>query len=355
MQSAPAPPAAPNAKKAAQAQFGTNLGTAAGQAAIGNANVQGPAGSTSYNVTGQQTITGPGGETYQVPTYTQTNTLSPENQAIYSGLQGAQQNQLGTLNSALSQPYGAEFLPSVENDFSADRARVEAAMFDRLNPQLERDRLELEDRLVNQGFQRGTEAFTNAMGEYGRNVNDARLGITARGLQEQQGLFGMAQSNRQRALGEMTTLRNQPINEMNALTGGANMMLPNYGGYNAPTLGQTDQMGAMYNSAALQQAQWQQQQQSADAYNAGLFGLGQATLGAGGRVVGAYMSDRRLKHSIRDLGIKLLNGVKLYAYRYLWDDKPMVGVMADELAHVRPDAVTMHNGYLAVDYELATR
>jgi hypothetical protein len=57
-----------------------------------------------------------------------------------------------------------------------------------------------------------------------------------------------------------------------------------------------------------------------------------------------------LKRDIIDLGIRLLSGLKLYAYRYLWDDKPRAGVMADEAMRVNPSAVGILNGFLAVDY-----
>jgi hypothetical protein len=67
-------------------------------------------------------------------------------------------------------------------------------------------------------------------------------------------------------------------------------------------------------------------------------------------------SDRRLKRDIAKLG-PLDGDIDLYRYRYLWDDQEYVGVMAQELLEVRPDAVVKGaNGYLAVDYaKLGTR
>ena len=44
--------------------------------------------------------------------------------------------------------------------------RVEQAMFQRLNPQLTLSREAEENQLVNQGFQRGTDAFRNAMDQH---------------------------------------------------------------------------------------------------------------------------------------------------------------------------------------------
>jgi hypothetical protein len=277
--STPKAPAPPDPYATAGAQTGANVNSAIASGVIGNVNQTGPYGSTSYNQTDTYTMTGPDGQTYQVPRYTQTTTLSPEQQQLYnqqtqigSKMNNLASGQLDTLGSVLGTRASADGLPSVTNDFSADRARVEQAMFDRINPQLERDRAGLENNLTNQGFQRGTDAFNEAMGEYGRNVNDSRLAITERGLGEQQGLFGMQQSNRQRALTEMLALRNQPINEIGALMSGGQVSLPQFAGYNAPQIGAADVSGNVYNSAALANSQWQTQQQAAAQKQAALYG-----------------------------------------------------------------------------------
>jgi hypothetical protein len=230
-------------------------------------------------------MTGPDGQTYKIPRFSQTTTLSPEQQRLYD-----QQTQLGSSlnNLALSQtqrladhlgrPIDASGLPSVANDFSADRQRVEQALFDRVNPQLERDRRALEDALVNQGFMRGTDAFANAMGDFNRQVNDQRLAITAQGLNEQQGLFNMQQGNRQRALNEMLAMRNQPINEISALMSGGQVSLPNAQAYQGGNVAASDVAGSIYNTAALQQKQYEQQMALHGQHVAGMYGLGKTAL-----------------------------------------------------------------------------
>ncbi len=61
-------------------------------------------------------------------------------------------------------------------------------------------------------------------------------------------------------------------------------------------------------------------------------------------------SDIRLKRDIALIG-RLDNGLGLYRYRYTWSDQLYVGVMAQEVAAVRPDAVAQGpDGYLRVDY-----
>jgi hypothetical protein len=63
-----------------------------------------------------------------------------------------------------------------------------------------------------------------------------------------------------------------------------------------------------------------------------------------------YVSDARLKHDITPVG-ELASGLGLYRYRYLWSDTVHVGVMAQEVAAVVPEAVQRGaDGYLRVDY-----
>jgi len=61
-------------------------------------------------------------------------------------------------------------------------------------------------------------------------------------------------------------------------------------------------------------------------------------------------SDTRLKRDVTQVG-ELDSGINLYRYRYLWSDTIYVGVMAQEVAAVMPEAVQRGaDGYLRVDY-----
>jgi hypothetical protein len=45
------------------------------------------------------------------------------------------------------------------------------------------------------------------------------------------------------------------------------------------------------------------------------------------------------------------DGIGIYRYRYLWSDTVYVGVMAQEVAAIAPEAVVHHaDGFLRVDY-----
>jgi hypothetical protein len=61
-------------------------------------------------------------------------------------------------------------------------------------------------------------------------------------------------------------------------------------------------------------------------------------------------SDTRLKRDITQVG-EVDDGIGLYRYRYLWSDTIYVGVMAQEVAAVVPEAVQRGaDGYMRVDY-----
>lgn len=63
-------------------------------------------------------------------------------------------------------------------------------------------------------------------------------------------------------------------------------------------------------------------------------------------------SDRRLKENIRKIG-KLDNGLNVYSFRYKGDPRTVIGLMADEVEKVRPEAVGEFAGYKTVDYSIA--
>lgn len=79
-----------------------------------------------------------------------------------------------------------------------------------------------------------------------------------------------------------------------------------------------------------------------------------AALGAGAAVVGLSLlsafSDERLKRDITPVGTE--NGYKVYRFRYVWSDDEYIGVIAQEVQRIRPDAVVVDSdGLLRVNYE----
>lgn len=77
-------------------------------------------------------------------------------------------------------------------------------------------------------------------------------------------------------------------------------------------------------------------------------GLLNSLLGGAG-IAASIFSDRRLKRAIVKLG-ELASGLGIYAYRYAWSSQRHVGVMADEVRAIRPDAIERFAGFDMVDY-----
>lgn len=76
------------------------------------------------------------------------------------------------------------------------------------------------------------------------------------------------------------------------------------------------------------------------------------TIGSVVKLAGmAAASDRRLKRDIHRTGTHE-SGLPLYQFKYLWSDQVYEGVMADEVFHVKPEAVIRIGDYLAVDYRM---
>jgi hypothetical protein len=240
------PPQPPNPVQVAGAQTSANVSTAIANAFLNNVNQTTPLGSLNYNQTGTYSFTDPStGTAYNIPQFTANQTLSPAQQQIQNTNQTAEQNlsnlaaqQSGMLTSELGTPFTGANAPAAGDpntlniagpastfgasgpiqtslgnygsqqntfgpagdithsygpgDFSSDRANVEQALYGRLNPQLDRERSNIEQRLADQGIRYGTPAYTAAMDDYNRQANDLRLGVTQTAGQEQQRMMDMA-------------------------------------------------------------------------------------------------------------------------------------------------------------------
>ncbi|MEY9782560.1 tail fiber domain-containing protein [Sinorhizobium fredii] len=342
---------------------------------------------------------------------------------------------------------------SYETDFSADRQRVEDALMQRLNPQLEQDRAALETRLANQGLQPGSEAYNRAIDQASRQSNDARISAILNAGQEQSRLAGLANqsatfqnsaqqqaynqllgsgqfansaqaqqygqnannmqmgnaaqqqqfsqnqaqqqannaaqqqkftqglagaqfgndalqqqyqnqntatagnnaladqnfnaqqskfnlANQERAqfLNELYAQRNQPINEITSLLSGAQVSNPSFVPTQSNPMPTVDYAGLVQQDYASRMGAYNQQQGNMQS----LFG---GMLGFGGQL--ASLSDKNAKKDIKKVG-------GLYEYRYKGEGKnapKRIGVMAQEVEKVRPDAVVKgSDGLRRVNY-----
>lgn len=323
-QPAPTPP-----REVAAAQTGTNVSTAIANSYLGNINEIGPDGSTRVERTGMESVFDPyTGISRDIPTFTRTTELSPEQQAIKEQQDAAGLN-LATLGNDLSGTLGHQ----LTGNFELGNEETEARLFElgrgRLDPMFGDRRADLETQLSNQGIKRGSDAWSRAMREFGNQENDAYNQLLLQG--------------RGQASQELLTEDNQRINQISALLSGGQVSQPNFMGANMPTIPTTDVAGIIGNYDAQRAA-------NARARNAG---LGSAISGLGGLFA---LSDERAKKDKKRVG-KTDDGMGIYTYRYKGesDDAPVhMGLMAQEVAKKKPHAVAKRpDGMMAVNYEAA--
>lgn len=388
---APSPPD-PYAVSAAQTQ--SNKDTASYEASLNRVNQVTPLGSSTWNGTG--------------PGATQTINLTPlaqqnlDNQlkqdANLSGLGdnltakagSSLQGQLDT--SSLPQLSGGPGMlghistgldysnaPNVPTDFNQATQQAQDAVYkqatSRLDPQWQNNENDMNARLANQGITQGSEAWQRAQDEFGRQktdaYNQANYSSIGAGNQLEGQLYGQALAGRQQAVGEDTTaaqfgntaqaqqyaqalqnaqfgntaraqglteqtnLQELPLNELNALRSQTQVQQPTFSSVPQAQVQPTNTSGNVWQGYNAQVA-------NSNNFMNGLFGLGSAAIMA---------SDRRLKRNLKRIGTTARDKLPLFEFSYKGIKGRFVGVIAQHVQKVRPDAVVMHRaGFLMVDY-----
>lgn len=223
-------PSVPNADNLNNSQTQSNIATATAQTGLNAMNQQTPFGNLSYSQIG----TWPDG----TPRFQASTTFSPQMQQLFNTNMGTQQqignaaqsmaggisNNLEPINSPQYQNYGGgpnlatqggyrgNLTSNVNpgqirntisnagqiqrnlgvNDYGAQRDEVENALMGRLNQSYDQDRSALEQRLASQGITQGSEAYTNAMGDFNRSLAEARTSTVLGAGQEQNRLQQLA-------------------------------------------------------------------------------------------------------------------------------------------------------------------
>lgn len=345
---APSPPPAPDYKGAAKEQGAANVDAARVQGKINNPNVINPYGTQTTTWEGDQ------------PTLTQA--FSPEQQSLFEQ-SNATKLALGQLSGQGAEALkgvvgkGVDFsgAPAAPGSATDTRSKVIDAMMGRINEDYGRATDEATSQMIAAGIRPGTKAYDDRMQLLQRGKNDAAQQAYLAGGQEMTRDFQTDTQRRKDAIAEMLSQRQVPLNEITALMSGSQVSNP----FAMPTYAQNAQVQPAPVFGATQAAgNW-----AGDIYNAqtaqagnlqsGLFGLGGAGLMAGGM---AAKSDRRAKRNIRRIGTHPI-GVGLYEFEYKprfvaqWGAGRHIGVMAQEVLTVKPDAVSMDtDGYYLVHY-----
>lgn len=318
------PPSSPDpyVSAAAQAQFGEQ--TAAYNAALNNVNQVGPTGSNTWNVTGYS----PTG----APEYTQTQSLSPQQQQIFNQQQSNQitagqtaANLARESQSSLGQPLPTNpNAPSVQmqintsgvpgiagsGDLAGFTDQAQNAAYQQqtqyLDPQFSQEQQQLDAQLRNSGAQPGSAAYNNAMqlftNQKQQAYSNAQEQAVGQGLQEQQALYGESANTNQQLFGqaaagqqaanaaagqqygqelqgvqEQLALEQTPLSEYNALESGVGTNLPSFG------LGGAQGSGASAQAPNIEQAFENQYSGELSAYNSQV-SQSNADVGAAGSV-----------------------------------------------------------------------
>jgi hypothetical protein len=282
------------------------------------------------------------------------------------------------------------------SDFQGQRDQITDAYMARLQPYLDKQRSAMDVKLANQGITHGSEAYGWDNDILNRGENDQRIAALLAGDQEQQNMFqnamgirsqgvgeavaqgnfgnqaqqqefgqsqqelenanqaaqanfgqGLASSQfqnqaRSQAIQEADYFQNQPLNMLNALRSGGQVNLPQFGNVSAGnSIAPAPVYAAAGDQYAAQMQNYQAQMQQQQALMSGIGSIAGAAITA---------SDRRLKTGIKYLYTRL-DGLRVYLYHYLWGGPQYLGVMADEVAVKRPDALgPVINGFATVDY-----
>ena len=274
-----------------------------------------------------------------------------------------------------------------------------------LDPQWNQQGTALDTKLANQGITLGSEAWNQAHNQFDRSkefaYNNARNSAYGAGLNELTGLAGIGLNNRQQmyneaqgagafhnnaqqqaygqannnadfynqatgsqnadnlragsfnnqaaqqALSQAMTLRNQPMNEFNALRSASQVNMPQFNGAQNSTTNPADIAGNINSNYNAKLNIWNAQQQSSNSLMNGLMGLG-GSLGS----AAILASDRRLKENISVIG-NGPHGLPIYSFKYKDGSEQHIGVMSDDVRKIMPEAVMVgHDGFDRVNYSM---
>jgi hypothetical protein len=283
-------PKAPNPYQQAAADQNAQVGAASSSAVLNNPNEQSPYGSVNYQIAGWEQIPGADGKMQNVPRYTRTTTLSPDEQRI-AGWDTATRYNLGRTGTQQSAKIGDYLNQGINTQgwqpwqtargFSeaTDRPAIEQALMARQTDAMGRATAAQEAQLAARGMSPGAQGWSDVQDAQQRAATDARQQAYLASGQEARSnydayLAGNAANNqlRQAQTQEGFALRNQPINEIMALLGGSQVNMPQFSPFSRQGISAASPGNYMA-------ANYQNQLASTNAFNQGLFSLAGAVGG----------------------------------------------------------------------------
>jgi hypothetical protein len=319
-------PPAPDYKGAAEA-------TAAGN----RVNQVTPYGSLTYTESGTDSQGNPKW-TANVELSADQKRLLEQQNATSLGLGELQQQGLGYVRDMISNPFDTSGLPQTGINVGEN---MTDSIMRRLQPTIQMEQKQFDASMANQGIPIGSEAYQNAKRMFDERQNDKLNSAVIQGTQT--GLQA-----RQQGFGELGYMRNEPINTLNAVRSGSQVTNPNF----VTTPAGPDYLGAAQSGYNADLSAANARNAASNSFTSGLMSLG-GTLGAAAIMA---PSDIRLKENIKAVGY-LPNGLSVYEYEFKPEFKHIggegkhIGVMAQEVEKVMPEAVVDHpDGYKMVNY-----
>lgn len=319
------------AGQTASAQVSQNIGTAIANSYLNNTTQYSPYGSKQYDITGFKRFVDKSDPEnpvkYRIPQYSVSENLTPAGQKLFDA-QNATKMNLANLATQQSGRLGG----LLDRPLNLNNKAVEGRLFDlgrkRLDPMFANQNEDLRTRLANQGIRAGTDAYSREMQTFNQGKNDAYNNLLL--------------SGRGQAVNELMTERNQPLNEIIGIMSGTQLQPMQFSQPNQYGIPTVDQAGIIANVDQMKMQKAQAQAAQSQALFGGMFSM------LGG--LAPMFSDERLKENVEVIG-KTEDGLKVATYNYKGDSKPQMGLIAQDVARKKPDAVRRHaSGFLMVDY-----
>ena len=235
-----------------------------------------------------------------------------------------------------------DYIYSVDGSDEA-RQRAESAVYnsylDKLMPAFANQTADLETKLQNQGLSVGSEAYQRAMNDLQTTQNEALNQAAYQSVSAGQNAFSNSLSDSISSANFTNNARMLPVSEILSLIS------------TSPSGQQVEQAKYSLLSGAINDMNQLQRQ-----YDADQAGRLMNTVSTAGKIGVAFAaSDRRFKENIKKVG-KLDNGLDVYLFNYKNDKTPRIGLIAQEVRKVKPEAVLEDkSGYLYIRYDLAVK
>lgn len=338
-------PTPPDPTATAQGQEKLNRQSAINTETINDVNQTTPYGSLTYNQTG----VGPNG----VPIMQATQTLNPAEQSLFDNtvatqnLMGSDAQQLAkNIQGSLTQ---APNLPSLDGRSLNVQPLTQQMMSwgnQYMQPLFNQQQSNLNSQLASQGITQGSAAYNNAQNLQSRNVNNAYQNLF---MQAEPAAYNQGLSTEQAQYQQALSSYEAPIQTLGMLLGAGQPAQVNSSLVQPPQeqIQPADYQGLVEQNYAQQNANYENTM-------SGIFGIGSALAGGIGRM--AMPSDINVKENITQVG-KLENGLPVYLFNYKKDPDGIqqIGLMAQDVEKLHPDAVTEIGGIKHVYYGKAVK